>query len=270
MSAIVEMPGRMPAMPEPQLIDVLRNSLYPGAAEASIRLVLDYCRAAHLDPLQKPVHIVPMYDSKARTMRDVVMPGIDLYRVKASRTGQYAGCSEPEFGPDVTQSLGGAEVTFPAWCRVTVRRLVGGTTAEFTATERWVENYATKGRDSAQPNAMWTKRPYGQLAKCAEAQALRKAFPEIGAGPTADEMIGKTIDADTMPPDPTVAEPDDALLTAAREAASNGTESFRAYWKSLSGIYRDQLKASLPSLKSAAEAADSRTIDADATDVEPQ
>lgn len=38
---------------------------------------------------------------------------------------------------------------------------------------------------------MWAKRPYGQLAKCAEAQALRKAFPEVGSMPTAEEMAGK-------------------------------------------------------------------------------
>ena len=39
---------------------------------------------------------------------------------------------------------------------------------------------------------MWKKRPYGQLAKVAEAQALRMAFPQFSAGYTMEEMQGKT------------------------------------------------------------------------------
>ncbi len=178
------------------LTKVLQTSLYPGAEPASIGMVLAYCHAAGLDPMQKPVHIVPMWDSKEGRMRDVVMPGIGLYRIQASRTGEFAGVSEPEFGPDETAAIGGQQITFPAWCRVTVRRLLAsGHIAEFTAVERWRENYAVKGgkEKSVAPNAMWSKRPYGQLAKCAEAQALRKAFPELGSEPTADEMEGKEI-----------------------------------------------------------------------------
>jgi hypothetical protein len=96
-----------------------------------------------------------------------------------------------------TENLGGVAIEFPEWCRVTVQRqLDTGTIAEFTAEERWIENYATAGRDSAAPNAMWRKRPRGQLRKCAEAQALRMAFPElVGAAPTAEEMEGREIDA---------------------------------------------------------------------------
>ena len=183
------------AMSEEELIGVLTNSLYPGAASGSIKLVIGYCKAAGLDPMQKPVHIVPMWDGKSKQMRDVVMPGIGLYRTQAARSGEYAGVTEPEFGDDITESVGGAQITYPKWCRVTVRRLLpNGTVVDFTAKELWKENYATKGRDSAAPNAMWLRRPYAQLAKCAEAQALRKAFPEaVGSQPTADEMEGKDV-----------------------------------------------------------------------------
>lgn len=192
------------AMNEDELINVLRNSLFPGAQPDSIKLVIGYCKASGLDPMQKPVHIVPMYaatgakDAKGydiKAMRDVIMPGIGLYRTQASRSGQYAGVSEPEFGEDVTEELGSVSVTYPKWCRVTVKRqMENGTIVDFTAKEFWTENYATKGKDSSAPNAMWAKRPYGQIAKCTEAQALRKAFPEFGAQPTADEMEGKQFD----------------------------------------------------------------------------
>lgn len=136
-----------------------------------------------VDPLLKPVHLVPMSVKDSRTgkseWRDVVMPGIGLYRIQADRSGDYAGAREPEFGPDVTQTLTGVEVTFPQWCKYTVyKRMPSGEIVEFSAKEYWIENYATGGRDTTAPNAMWKKRPYGQLAKCAEAQALRKAWPD--------------------------------------------------------------------------------------------
>lgn len=199
MSNIAQMkqPSSVPAlkMDEDELISVLQNSLYPGATIGSVKLVINYCKAAGLDPMQKPVHIVPMWDSKTKQMRDVVMPGIGLYRTQAARSGEYAGVSEPEFGEDVSGSVGGVNMTYPKWCRVTVRRLLSnGSAVDFTAKELWVENYATKGKDSTAPNNMWQRRPYAQLAKCAEAQALRKAFPEFGAQPTADEMEGREID----------------------------------------------------------------------------
>lgn len=196
----------------------LKSSLYPGASDASVDMVLAYCQAAGLDPMTKPVHLVPMKVSSGRKDergydikedRDVVMPGIGLYRINAARTGQYAGCGEPEFGPTMTMEstrdvwVDGANgrrqktqqafsISYPEWCRVTVRKLLGAQIVEFSAKEYWLENYASKSDGS--PNAMWEKRAFGQLAKCAEAQALRKAFPEaVGSQPTADEMEGKEI-----------------------------------------------------------------------------
>lgn len=182
---------------EQELMSVLRNSLFVGAKDESIKMAVSYCRAAGLDIMQKPVHLVPMNVKKPNgeyEWRDVVMPGIGLYRTQASRTGEYAGMSEPIFGEEVTENLGGVSVTYPKHCLVIVKRMVGGNLVDFPAKEYWKENYATKKKDTAAPNAMWEKRPFAQLAKCAEAQALRKAFPEFGSAPTADEMEGKEID----------------------------------------------------------------------------
>ena len=178
-----------------EVIRVLENSLYPGAKRESIELVLAYCRANGLDPMLRPVYIVPTSVKKSDgtwETRDLLMPGIADYRIKAARSGEYGGKSEPEFGPDVRETLAGVAITYPAWCRMTVRRIVQGQAREFVATERWLENYATAKRDTQAPNAMWKKRPYGQLAKVAEAQALRMAFPEFSAGYTMEEMQGKT------------------------------------------------------------------------------
>jgi phage recombination protein Bet len=188
------------------LIKTLGDSLYPGAKPESIAMVLSYCRSAKLDPMLKTVHLVPMSVKVGNNyvFRDVVMPGIAHYRVQASRSGAYLGKTEAEFGPDVEMKWGNITLTVPKWCKVTVMRAVGAHVAEFTATELWAENFATAGRDKPWPNAMWHKRPYAQLAKCTEAQALRMAFPELlGGTHTVEEMEGKEHMRDVTPADDT-------------------------------------------------------------------
>jgi len=188
-----------------KLITTLQNSLYTGAKRDSVEMVISYCEAAQLDPMQKPVHIVPMNVRDASSgeyvWKDVIMPGIGLYRIQADRSGTLAGVSEPEFGDLITQAFvdkNGNEIqhSFPEWCKISVKKLIGNQIVEFVAKEYWLENYATAGRSATAPNAMWRKRPRGQIAKCAEAQALRKGWPEIGQSPTAEEMDGKIIDVE--------------------------------------------------------------------------
>ena len=183
----------------PEVWSALKNSIFPGAADDSVAMAWDYCAARGLDIMLKPVHLVPMFikdknNGDKGAMRDVVMPGIGLYRIQADRAGNYAGMSAPTFGADITKNLDGVEITFPEWCEITVSKLIGERVVDFTAREYWMENYATAGRDTIKPNAMWLKRPRGQLVKCTEAQALRKGWPELGAQPTAEEMEGKEID----------------------------------------------------------------------------
>lgn len=187
-----------------QLISVLGQSLYVGVKPESIEMIIDYCQAAGLDVMQKPVHAVPMSVKNPLNnnyeWRDVIMPGIGLYRIQADRSKNMAGISEPEFGKEVTKDFRDKDgnivsVSFPEWCKVTAHKLVGDHIVAFVAKEYWEENYATAGKCTA-PNAMWKKRPRGQIAKCAEAQALRKGWPEVGAAPTAEEMEGKTINGE--------------------------------------------------------------------------
>lgn len=184
---------------------VLQETLYPGSTDQEVAMILGYCKARKIDPILKPVYLVPMSvktDKKDKEgkfiyeRKNVIMPGIGLYRIDASRSGLYAGVNEPEFGEEITKQFGDKvkrSITFPKWCKITVKKILSdGSIAEFTAKEFWLENYASKSKFDDTPNDMWEKRAYGQLAKCAEAQALRKAFPDVvGNEYTKEEMEGK-------------------------------------------------------------------------------
>ena len=184
--------------------NVMCSTIFPGVKPESVMMAWDYCEARELDIMMKPVHIVPMSVKNAATgkseFRDVVMPGVGLYRIQASRSGTYAGADEPEFGPLIERNFTDAynannsiTVAFPEWCKYTVYKLIGDRVVGFSAKEYWTENYATMKKGSLCPNSMWQKRPNGQLAKCTEAQALRKAWPEVGQEATAEEMEGKEL-----------------------------------------------------------------------------
>lgn len=183
----------------------LRN-MYPGGQDNSIVMVYEYCKARGLDPLKKPVHIVPMKVKNTAggyEMRDVIMPGIQELRTTAARTREFAGIDPPKFGPVIEvpvktkgndqerQSAGLIRV--PEWCEITVNRLVAGKKYPFTHIEYFEECVARNG--GGEINDMWSKRSRGQMAKCAEAGALRKAFPEeLGGEYAAEEIEGQTLD----------------------------------------------------------------------------
>ena len=180
----------------PEAWHVMSTVLFKGASPEMICTLVDYCKARKLDPLKRPFHIVQVWDNDARAMVESIWPGIGELRTTAMRTGNYAGKSEIEFGPDQRRKWGDTEVTFPEWAQCKVFRLVGGQRVEFAGSKvYWLETYAAK--KGGVPNSMWSKRPRGQLAKCAEAEALRSAFPEeLGHEVTADEMEGQRIGFD--------------------------------------------------------------------------
>ena len=198
---------------------VLVESTYPEAKSAdSVGLALSYCRTRKLDVLKKPVHIVPVWNSNLRKMVETVWPSLNLYRIEAARTGEYAGIDDAVFGPTIEEEMtgtikqgnGNVEVTktvrYPEWCQITVYRVVKGTRCAFKSPRvYWKEYYASAGRDSALPNAQWAQRPFYMIEKVAESQALRRAFPEECSDPTAEEM------AAAGSPPPVYEEPTSAL-----------------------------------------------------------
>jgi len=201
---------------EPSGWKALVEAIYPAAKTVdAVVMALSYCKARGLDPFKRPVHIVPMWDSNAGPEGrggyvETIWPGISELRTTAFRTGNYAGSDEAEFGPMIEHSFHGRvqvwknrqkewqdkEVTVkaPEWCRITVYRDLHGRLCKFVGPKVvWLEAYATIGK-SELPNDMWQSRPEGQLEKCAEAAALRKAFPEeLGNELTAEEMAGRQI-----------------------------------------------------------------------------
>lgn len=180
----------------------LVEAVFPAAtATESVILALSYCKARNLDPFKKPVHIVPIYDDNKRCMVDTVWPGIGELRTTAFRTGLYAGKDATSFGPMKKKTWGDVTLEFPEWAQVTVYRLIGDQRVAFEGPRvYWLETFATK--KGGIPNKMWQKRPTGQIDKCAEAAALRAAFPEELRDMTTEaesaeyQMQGGTINGD--------------------------------------------------------------------------
>jgi phage recombination protein Bet len=213
--------SRLPVAPEmldrmgltPEQWQILTDQTFPSArTAAAVHMALTYCKVRGMDIFKRPVHIVPMWSTVLGRMVETIWPGIAELRTTASRTGLYAGISEAEFGPTIERTfeikytdertqndtIRKYPVSYPEWCSLKVYKIVHGQAREFHARVYWMESYAVANRNTDCPNEMWRKRPFGQLEKCTEAAALRRAFPEeIGNELTSEEMSGKTIDHDS-------------------------------------------------------------------------
>ncbi|MEQ1726758.1 MAG: phage recombination protein Bet [Vicinamibacterales bacterium] len=248
-------------------------NLYPGARPASVLLVFDYCKARNLDPLKKPVHIVPMYVKDANTghggMRDVVMPGIYEYRITAHRTGDYLGHTKPVYGPVESfysknpklkdDKRAENKVDAPAWVETTFFRWnrVASQRTEFTVVTFFAEVVA-RTRDG-DINDRWTNAPIQMMTKCNEAAGLREAFPEeFGGTHTEEEIQGRHFQANDAPASTVIVtsqQPDGyaAFLATVSAAASSGadaasrafgagTDAQRAYLSSVDAARWEELR----------------------------
>ena len=153
----------------PDQVDLIKSQIAVGATDDELKLFLHVADKSGLDPLSKQIYFIK------RSGKMTIQTAIDGFRAIADRTGQYIGSSDPVFEDNGK---------IPAKATVTVNKVVGGVVGNFTATARWDEYYPGKSQ-----GFMWDKMPHTMLGKCAEALALRKAFPaQLSGLYTGDEM----------------------------------------------------------------------------------
>lgn len=162
-------------------VELIKATVAKGATDLELQLFFHACKRTGLDPLMKQIHAVKRWNSQENRYAMAIQTGIDGYRLIADRTGCYAGSSDAEYELNLETGL-------PNVAKVTVTKLVNGLPCQFSASARWHEYCQTT--KEGQPTSMWKKMPFLMLGKCAEALALRKAFPaELSGVYTHEEMM---------------------------------------------------------------------------------
>ena len=157
-------------------VDLIKRTVAKGATDDELALFLYQAKRTGLDPLLRQIHAVKRWSEGKEAM--AIQTGIDGYRLIADRTERYAPGAATIF-----QHENGKLVSATAF----VKKLVAGVWHEVTAIA-FYDEYVQKKKDGS-PNRFWGGMPHNQLAKCAEALALRRAFPaELSGLYTHEEM----------------------------------------------------------------------------------
>ena len=183
-------------------IDLIKQTVAKDTTDAQLKLFLYTAQRTGLDPLTRQIHCVmrntKKYDQNTRTWVEepvmTIQTGIDGYRAIAERSGSLAGIDDAIYDSE--------ESEHPKKASVTVYRIINGIRCPFTATARWLEYAQIYEKDEYIDNRktgktitvlgpMWKKMPYLMLAKCAEALALRKAFPNDLTGLYTNEEMAQ-------------------------------------------------------------------------------
>jgi phage recombination protein Bet len=147
--------------------EVIQRTYFKGLTIDDIAIFGHVCKHVGLDPFLKQIYPViretkQKDGSKKPTMS--IQTGIDGYRAIAERTEKYSPGKEPLFKYDKDGRL------FSATSYV----------MKMTKDGKWHEVAATAIMSEYRPsfqNDFWATKPHIMLSKCAEALALRKAFP---------------------------------------------------------------------------------------------
>jgi phage recombination protein Bet len=148
-------------------ITLIRQQIAPKANPTELALFLNQARRVGLDPLARQIYCVPI------SGKMTIQTSIDGFRVIAERSGDYGGQDAPVFHEENGKIIS---------CSVTVYRFRGDVRYPAAVGIAYMAEYSTG-------QMMWNKMPHTMISKCAEALALRKAYPQDLSGLyTSDEM----------------------------------------------------------------------------------
>lgn len=159
-------------------IDLLKKTICKGASDAEFSLFVQTASRLGLDPFARQIYAVFRGQGQNRSL--TIQVSVDGFRLVAERTGRYEGQIGPLWcGEDGEWRDVWLKKDAPRAAKVGVYR--SGFKEPLWAVANW-DAYAQGGN-------MWNKMGAHMLAKCAEALALRRAFPnELSGVYTNDEM----------------------------------------------------------------------------------
>lgn len=198
----------------PEQIELIKRTIAKGATDDELQLFLHQCERTGLDPFARQIYFIKrrQYDSTTRAYVEIgqTQVSIDGFRLIAERSEKYAGQKPVQWcGADGNWVEVWTEKGPPVAARVGILRR--DFDEPLFAVGRF-DAYKQTTRDGGL-NSMWAKMGAEQLAKCTEALALRKAFPqELSGLYTSDEMA----QADNVP-EKEEAEPERASTTSTRK-----------------------------------------------------
>ncbi len=224
-------------------IELIKRTIAKDATDDELRMFLQVCKGAQLNPFLKQVFLVKRWDNREGRNIATVQVGIDGFRSIAESSGNYAGNDDPEYSGEKKITANKKEITVPGKATVSVAKLLNGNICKFTASARWEEYYPGE-----KMGFQWHNRPFLMLGKCAEALALRKAFPKLLSGMYEEAELGMNIekapDAPAIKPEPEKIL--DALKTAINSATKDELIKYREKINSPGKkSYTDEEKASL-------------------------
>lgn len=173
-------------------LSLIRRTVAKDCDAAEFDWAIEICKATRLDPLRRQIYFFVFHKDNPKKRNMVPVVAIGGYRAIAARTGNYRpGKSytvlhDPACTDALTNPLGISHATATVWQHSHGQWFEVEATAywsEFAPiVDEWKDNSKT-GRKLLDPKKDgWHKMPRVMIEKCAEALALRKAWPEEFAG----------------------------------------------------------------------------------------